>query len=113
MDGAVEFSIDKEDNSMATSVTGAHGFPIPSNSSPSFYERLNSNWHERSLQIFMLVVLAHWAEHLAQAWQVYVLHWARPKANGVLGLYYPWLIKSEVMHYGYALVMLAGIWIFR
>ena len=30
-------------------------------------ERLNTEWHERALQVFMLVVLAHWAEHLAQA----------------------------------------------
>ncbi len=33
-----------------------------------------------------------------------------PEARGLLGLYYPWLIKSEVLHYGYALVMLAGLW---
>lgn len=33
-------------------------------------ERLNTAWHERSLQIFMVVVLAHWAEHLAQAYQI-------------------------------------------
>ena len=31
----------------------------------------------------MLVVLGHWAEHIAQAWQIWVLHWPVPKAKGV------------------------------
>jgi hypothetical protein len=79
----------------------------------SFYEKLNTIWHERALQIFMFVVLAHWGEHLAQAYQVYVLHWPRPQAGGILGLFYPWLITSEWLHYGYAIVMLTGIWILR
>jgi len=98
---------------MATSsATISHaGIAVPHG--PSLHDKLNTDWHERGLQIFMLVVLAHWAEHLAQAWQIYVMGWPRPRANGVLGLWYPWLIKSELMHYGYALVMLIGIWIFR
>jgi hypothetical protein len=77
------------------------------------YDKLNSQWHERALQIFMVVVLAHWGEHLAQATQIYIMGWPRPKANGILGLWYPWLITSEVMHYAYALVMLIGIWVLR
>jgi hypothetical protein len=82
-------------------------------SSPSFLGRLNSAWHERALQLFMVIVLAHWAEHLTQAFQIYVLGWPVPEARGVLGHWYPWMVKSEVLHYGYALVMLAGIWILR
>jgi hypothetical protein len=73
--------------------------------------RLNGPWHERALQAFMVVVLAHWAEHLTQAFQIYALGWPVPSARGVLGLWYPWLIKSEVLHYGYAIVMLIGIWL--
>jgi hypothetical protein len=61
----------------------------------------------------MMIVLGHWAEHLAQAWQVYYLGWPRPEAKGVLGLFYPWLVDSEVLHYGYALIMLIGIWVLR
>jgi hypothetical protein len=80
---------------------------------PSFYEKLNTVWHERALQVFMAIVLAHWGEHLVQAYQVYVLHWPRPKAGGILGLWYPWLISSEWLHYGYAIVMLAGLWVLR
>jgi len=77
------------------------------------YEKLNTIWHKRALNLFMLVVLAHWAEHLAQAFQIYVLGWPRPSSNGVLGLFLPWLVTTEVLHYGYALVMLVGIWILR
>jgi hypothetical protein len=80
---------------------------------PSFYEKLNTRWHERALQGFMLVVLAHWGEHLVQAYQIYVMGWPRPKANGILGLWYPWLIQSETLHYSYALVMLTGLWVLR
>jgi len=84
-------------------MTGAH----------SLIDRLNGAWHERSLQIYMVIVLAHWAEHLAQAFQVYVLHWPRSKALGALGLWFPWLVNSETLHYGYAIVMLIGLWVFR
>ncbi|HEY7210158.1 MAG TPA: hypothetical protein VH477_07785 [Bryobacteraceae bacterium] len=96
---------------MAAANTHAmHAFHRPG---MSFYEKLNSVWHERALQVFMAIVLAHWGEHLVQAYQVYVLHWPRPKAGGILGLWYPWLISSEWLHYGYAIVMLVGIWVLR
>ena len=75
--------------------------------------KLNSEWHKRSLQLFMIVVLAHWAEHLAQAVQIYMLGWSRPAAGGVLGLWFPWLVSSELLHYGYAVFMLAGLWMLR
>ena len=58
-----------------------------------------------------MIVLAHWSEHLLQAYQIYGLGWPVPEARGLLGYFYPWLIKSEVLHYGYALVMLAGLWL--
>ena len=80
---------------------------------PGLLDRLNSDWHERALQLFMVIVLAHWAEHLVQAFQIYALGWPIPESRGVLGLWFPWLIKSELLHYGYALVMLTGIWVLR
>jgi hypothetical protein len=79
----------------------------------AFYGRINREWHKPALQFFMLIVLAHWAEHLAQATQIYILGWPVPEARGVLGLWYPWLIKSELLHYLYAVVMLVGIWSLR
>lgn len=81
--------------------------------SSTWHERLNGRWHERALWIFTAIVLAHWAEHLTQAFQIYVLRWPVPESRGVLGLWYPWLVKSEILHYGYALVMLIGIWVLR
>jgi hypothetical protein len=98
---------------MAVSSPSLQNVGLRSAANPSFYEKLNTVWHERALQIFMAVVLAHWAEHLVQAYQIYVMHWPRPKALGLLGLYYPWLIQTETLHYGYALVMLIGIWVLR
>jgi hypothetical protein len=87
--------------------------PHPPTSHGALLQRLNGPWHERALQVFMAIVLAHWAEHLAQALQVYALHWPVGEARGVLGLWFPWLVASETLHYGYALVMLTGLWVLR
>jgi len=65
------------------------------------------------LKAFLLVCLAHLSEHVAQAIQVYALDWPVHKAGGVLGLWQPWLAHSETLHYGYALVMVSGLWWFR
>jgi hypothetical protein len=98
---------------MAASSPSFSHVGVQHNAKPTFYEKLNSQWHERALQVFMFIVLAHWGEHLVQAYQIWVMGWPPPKANGILGLWYPWLIKSEVMHYGYAVVMLIGLWVLR
>ncbi|MGC4080686.1 MAG: hypothetical protein QM736_00835 [Vicinamibacterales bacterium] len=79
----------------------------------TFLERLNTDQHELALRLFMLVVLAHWVEHLLQALQIYVLGWPVPEARGAIGLFFPALIQSEALHYGYAVVMLIGLWILR
>lgn len=82
-------------------------------SKSSFYEKINHRWHKPALQFFMVIVLAHWAEHLVQATQIYILGWPAPASRGVLGQWFPWLVKSETLHYGYALVMLIGLWVLR
>jgi hypothetical protein len=79
----------------------------------SFIDRLNSTGHEVALKGFMFIVLAHWAEHFVQAFQIYVLGWPVPEARGVLGLFFPWVIRSETLHYGYAIVMLVGLFVLR
>jgi len=79
----------------------------------SFYDKINTRWHKPALRLFMVIVLAHWAEHIAQAWQIYVLGWPAHHAGGFLGYFFPWLVHSEVLHYSYALVMLVGIWMLR
>jgi hypothetical protein len=98
---------------MAVSNPAVPNIHTAPNSNVGFFEKLNTRWHERALQVFMFIVLAHWAEHLFQAYQIYVMGWPRPKAGGLLGLFYPWLIKSEVLHYGFALEMLNGLWVLR
>jgi hypothetical protein len=36
-----------------------------------------------------------------------------PEARGAIGLLFPALIRSEALHYGYAVVMLIGLWTLR
>lgn len=77
----------------------------------SWLQRLNGPYHERAMQLFAAIVIAHWAEHIAQGVQFYFLGWAASASKGVLGLWWPWLATSEWLHYAYALVMLAGLWL--
>jgi hypothetical protein len=78
-----------------------------------FLGELNSRYHNRALAVFMIVVIAHWAEHIVQAIQIYGLGWKTSDARGVLGIPFPTLISSEWLHYGYALVMLVALWTLR
>jgi hypothetical protein len=74
---------------------------------------LNGDRHRVAMAAFMVVVLAHWAEHIVQAYQIWVLHRPIPQSRGVLGQFFPWLVTSEWMHYGYAVVMLIGLVLLR
>ena len=91
----------------------AHADAYRPGQSLTFVERLNGPRHEFALRTFMVIVLAHWAEHLLQAFQIYGLGWPVADSRGLLGHFFPWLMKSEVLHYGYALVMLVGLWLLR
>jgi hypothetical protein len=86
---------------------------IAATPAPTFIGSLNSERHELALRLFMVVVLGHWVEHLLQGLQIYVLGWPVPEARGAIGLLFPALIKSEALHYGYAVVMLIGLWVLR
>lgn len=74
---------------------------------------LNTRWHRAALLVYAVVVILHWGEHLAQAVQIYLLNWPRPAAGGLLGMVYPWLVKSEWMHYGYAVLMMVAFIVLR
>jgi hypothetical protein len=65
--------------------------------------------HERALWLFMVIVLGHWLEHLSQVYQIYVLGWLPKMSGGVLGLWFPWLSSSEVLHFTYNLLLWGGI----
>ncbi|HEY0640332.1 MAG TPA: hypothetical protein VGD67_22100 [Pseudonocardiaceae bacterium] len=83
----------------------------PATTGKGFIHDLNTKYHRVALWMFLAVVIAHWAEHLTQAVQVWVLDWPRPQARGVLGVPFPWLVSSEWMHYAYAIVMLVGLFL--
>jgi hypothetical protein len=74
---------------------------------------LNTRYHKPALLAFAAVVVLHWVEHIVQAVQIYFLDWPRPQAGGVLGLWIPWLVKSEWLHYGFAIVMLVAFVVLR
>ena len=78
-----------------------------------FLEKLNGPWHERALWVYLTIVILHWIEHLFQAAQIWILGMPRPAALGALGYVFPWLVKSEVMHFTYALAMLIGLVLLR
>jgi hypothetical protein len=92
---------------------GVHSLTAPNARPARLSERLNTTWHKPALQLLMVIVLFHWVEHIVQAYQAFVLHWPRAMSMGLLGMYYPWLMKTEVLHYGFALVMLIGLWVLR
>jgi hypothetical protein len=80
---------------------------------PRWLTDLNTTRHRLALNVFFVIVLAHWAEHVVQAIQIWVLDRPVPDSRGVLGQWFPSLVSSEALHYGYALVMLVGLWLLR
>lgn len=70
---------------------------------------LNSRHHKRALQVYGAVVLLHWMEHLVQAFQIWGLGYKKPAARGVLGQFFPWLVSSEYLHWGFAVFMVVGL----
>ncbi|HEX6747345.1 MAG TPA: hypothetical protein VF092_08585 [Longimicrobium sp.] len=85
----------------------------PAETATGLVARLNTRGHRRALWGFAAIVLAHWAEHLLQAWQIWGMGMPRPHAMGALGMVWPWLVHSEWLHYGYAVVMLIGLFLLR
>jgi hypothetical protein len=65
------------------------------------------------MKLFMTICILHFAEHVTQLIELYVLHWSRPDCLGILGMFYPWLMRSESLHLAYALYMLWGLYHFR
>lgn len=74
---------------------------------------LNTQSHRAALNVFLFIVLAHWAEHVVQAVQIWVLGRPVAESRGVAGQWFPWLVTSEALHYGYAVVMLVGFILLR
>lgn len=79
------------------------------NSSPGWLRLLQGPLHRQMLWLFMVIVLGHWLEHLTQIYQIYAMGWMPKAAGGVLGLWFPWLATSEVLHSVYNLLLWGGI----
>lgn len=88
-----------------TATTATHA----SRTGQNLWSRLNGELHEKALWVYAAVVGAHWLEHLAQAYQIWLINTPRPQALGAVGAFFPWLVRSEVMHFGFALFMFAGL----
>ena len=69
--------------------------------------------HRTILKSFLAIMIAHWAEHIVQAYQVYVMGCERHNAMGLPGRFYPWLVHSEWLHFGYAIATWLGLVILR
>lgn len=69
----------------------------------------SSQRYSLMLKIFAGLMVAHWAEHLVQAYQVYVLGYERHHAGGLLGQVYPWLMHTEWLHFAYAVFTFLGL----
>jgi hypothetical protein len=74
---------------------------------------LNGAGHKSALTGLFALVCAHMLEHVAQAVQVWVLGWPRTEALGLLGIVWPWLIRSEWLHYVDVLATLIGLILLR
>jgi hypothetical protein len=70
---------------------------------------LNGPMHARAVWIFMLIIVAHWLEHVLQIFQIYALGWAPASAGGLLGVIFPKLIETESLHFVYDFIQWAGI----
>ena len=73
----------------------------------------NGRRQKSVLYCFLALNFAHVMEHVFQSIQIFVLRWPRGEALGALGLLWPWLVRSEWLHYWYALVVLAGLILLR
>jgi hypothetical protein len=69
----------------------------------------NDRRHNIMLKVFAGLMIAHWLEHLVQAYQVWALGYERHHAGGLLGQVFPWLMHSEWLHFAYAVLTFAGL----
>lgn len=74
-----------------------------------FLNVLNGSKHKQALLIYMLIAAGHFSEHLVQIVQYGVLDWSARASGGILGLWFPGLAASEVLHSSYNSFQLTGL----
>ena len=65
------------------------------------------------MRLFLAIVGLHFAEHLAQMIEVYALGYPRSESLGLIGLIFPYLVRSEWLHYAFAWYTLYGLMKYR
>ncbi len=65
------------------------------------------------MRLLLIITILHFVEHIIQLMQLYVLHLPRAESMGLVGLYFPWLMKTEIFHYVLALYMLIAMYKYR
>ncbi len=85
--------------------------PELTRSQDGFIRKLNGTWHEKALWIYLAIVVLHWVEHLAQAYQIWILGMPRKESLGALGYVWPAIVKNETMHWTYAFLMIVGLFL--
>jgi hypothetical protein len=89
--------------------TNVHSAKATAQPKSDWRAKLNGYIHARLLWVFMLIIVAHWMEHVLQIFQIYGLGWAPNDAGGLLGVIFPQLIESEILHFVYDFVQWFGI----
>jgi hypothetical protein len=74
---------------------------------------LNGRWHAPALMLFFTPILFHMSEHFVQIVQLYVLQLDRSAAQGIVGIWFPAAVQSEVLHFGFAVFTLTGLVLLR
>lgn len=70
---------------------------------------LSGSYGQISLMVFMAISTGHLFEHFAQMKQIFICGLPRSQAGGVLGLWFPTLAASEVLHTTWNTLQLVGL----
>jgi hypothetical protein len=73
------------------------------------FQPLGERWFRPLLIVYLVLIVAHFAEHVLQFIQAAVLSWPRSEAGGLLGLWSPQLLTNESLHFSYNLMQLLGL----
>ena len=89
------------------------GWEVTRRRTVTLFHQLNGRYHGPALWIYMIIIVAHWLEHVLQIYQIYALGWLPAQAGGLLGVIFPKLVESEVLHFVYDFIQWAGIVVLR
>lgn len=74
---------------------------------------INGRWHAYALVAFLSPILFHMSEHFVQIFELYVLQLDRAEALGIVGIWFPAAVQSELLHFSFAVFTLTGLVLLR